>query len=458
MTAQPQVLQPSAELLRRHSGAGPRYTSYPTAPVWTPDLPEAALHEALQRARQPLSVYVHVPFCVEQCTFCGCNMVVARRQDAGDRYLDALARRLERLPLAQGQVQVARIHLGGGTPTWLSERQLERLYTILFERFQPIPGAELSVEADPEVTRDEQVHALAALGVTRLSMGVQSFDPIVLAAVNRPQQHTRVAALMALCRALGMRSLNLDLMYGLPLQSLESFRDTLSKTLEMSPDRLAVFGYAHVPWLKSHQKKIATEDLPGPVARMELFLLAHALLTERGYQAIGMDHFALADDDLAVAQREERLHRNFMGYTTRPDLALLGLGMSAISEVDGVYAQEHSHLAAWWRAVEGDGPLLEKGCVLSAEDRLRRDVIFGLMCNLVVDKAAIAARHGLDFDEHFASELSRLVPLADEGLVALRPDRVQVTPLGRLLVRNVAMIFDPSLQKPAAGPRFSQTV
>lgn len=448
---------PSAALLSRYSRAGPRYTSYPTAPLWTSDFPESAYHDALRRLRQPASVYVHVPFCVEQCTFCGCNMVVARRQDAGDRYLDALARRLDALPLPD-TVDVARIHLGGGTPTWLDERQLERLYSILFARFRPIPGAELSVEADPEVTRDEVVHALAALGVNRLSMGVQSFDPVVLAAVNRPQQHTRVAALVDLCRALGMRSLNLDLMYGLPYQTLGSFEDTLHKTLEMRPDRLAVFGYAHVPWLKPHQKRIPVEHLPGPVARMDLFLLATALLTESGYQAIGLDHFAVVDDELAVAQREERLHRNFMGYTTRPDLELIGLGMSAISELDGVYAQERSHLAGWWHAVERGEPVLEKGCLLTAEDRLRRDVIFGLMCNLSLKKAAVEARHGVAFDEHFHDELERLGPLADEGLVELRPDRVVVTPLGRLLVRNVAMVFDPSLRKPAEGPRFSQTV
>lgn len=451
------TVKPSADLLKRHSGAGPRYTSYPTAPLWSADFPEAAFHEALGRVRQPASLYVHVPFCVEQCTFCGCNMVVARRQDAGDRYLDGLARRIDALPLPD-RLPVARIHLGGGTPTWLTERQLERLYALIFARFEPIPGAELSVEADPEVTRDEQVHALAALGVNRLSMGVQSFDPVVLAAVHRPQQHTRVASLMALCRSVGMRSLNLDLMYGLPFQHQTSFHDTILKTLEMAPDRLAVFGYAHVPWLKHHQKSINQADLPGPVERMDLFLLAHELLTERGYQAIGMDHFALADDDLAVAQREERLHRNFMGYTTRPDLELIGLGMSAISELDGVYAQEHSHLADWWRAVEGGGPALEKGMVLSAEDRLRRHVIFGLMCNFCVPKAEVQARFGLDFDATFAPELARLQPMADEGLVELRPDRLQVTALGRLLVRNVAMIFDPSLQKPAAGPRFSQTV
>lgn len=452
------MIQPSAELLRRHSGAGPRYTSYPTAPMWTAETREEDLHAALATAKAPWSVYVHVPFCVEQCTFCGCNMVVARRQDAGDRYLDALARRLDRLPLPAERVPVARIHLGGGTPTWLNPAQLARLYGLLLARFAPIPGAELSVEADPEVTTDEQVHQLAALGVTRLSMGVQSFDPVVLAAVHRPQQHTRVAALMELCRSLGMGSLNLDLMYGLPLQTLQSFDDTIARTLEMRPDRLAVFGYAHVPWLKSHQRQIRAEDLPDPVARMELFLLAHRRLTEAGYQAIGMDHFALRDDALALAQREERLHRNFMGYTTHAELPLLGLGMSAISELDGLYAQEHSHLAGWWRAAEQGEPILEKGCVLSAEDRLRRDVIFGLMCNFTLDKAAVSARHGVDFDAHFASELARLAPLEDEGLVERHPDRLRVTELGRLLVRNVAMVFDPSLQKPTDKPRFSQTV
>ncbi len=448
--------EPTPELLLRLTRPGPRYTSYPTVPLWSRDFPVEAFVEGLQGLRAPSSVYVHVPFCKEQCTFCGCNMVVSGRRDSGTRYLDELERQVEALPLAQESVEVVRIHLGGGTPTWLEPQDLERLYAIVRRRFKPIEGAELSVEADPEVTTDEQVDTLAALGVTRLSMGVQSFDPVVLAAVNRPQEHTRVHAIMERCRSLGMGSLNLDLMTGLPHQTLERFEDTLAKTLEMRPDRLAIFGYAHVPWLKAHQKKLDAAALPGPVERVELFLMAHRVLLEQGYQAIGMDHFALPDDELAVAQRAGALHRNFMGYTTRPDVELVGLGMSAISELRDVYVQLEPKLSRWWKA---DGRMaIERGCVLTAEDRLRREVINRLMCNGVLPFAAVEQSHGIEFARHFAGELNDLSELEGQGLVERHSDRLQLSPLGKLLVRNVAMVFDPSLKQKSATPRFSQTV
>lgn len=446
------------DLLLRHDKPGPRYTSYPTAPVWREDLPVQDFEAALRRVRTPASVYVHIPFCVEQCTFCACNMVVAGRREPGTRYLDDLERYVGSMPLAADRIDVTRIHLGGGTPTWLSVAELERLYEILLRRFRPIDGAELSVEADPEVTSDAQLEALAAIGVNRLSMGVQSFDPRVLAAVNRPQQHTRVHGILDRCRALGMKGTNLDLMYGLPFQDEASFRDTLDKTLAMRPDRLAVFSYAHVPWLKAHQRFIDEGALPDPSAKMGLFLQALRVLTDAGYQFIGMDHFALPDDELATAQRDERLHRNFMGYTTRPDVELIGIGMSAISELDDLYVQVRSKLAHWWRAIEKGAPLIEKGWRLSAEDKLRRDAISRLMCNLVLPFAPIEDKHGIRFADHFASEIQALTPLEAEGLVTVDPHAIRVTPLGRLLVRNVAMVFDPYLKSTTSTPRFSRTV
>ncbi len=445
------------EFLLRHTRPGPRYTSYPTAPEWDPEFPMAEMDAAIARTPLPATVYVHIPFCEAQCTYCGCNMVVAGRLDAGTRYLDALERRIDALALPAERIPVERIHLGGGTPTWMPPAQLTRLYELLYRRFEPVPGAEISVEADPEVTTDAQIDTLAELGVSRLSMGVQSFDPAVLKAVNRPQKHTRVHAIMARARRLGMGSMNLDLMYGLPLQTPASFADTLSKTLEMSPDRLAVFGYAHLPWLRAHMRRIDATTLPDPPQRMALFLLAHQMLTERGYQAIGMDHFALPDDELAVAQRHARLHRNFMGYTTRPDLPLIGLGMSAISELGDTYVQVRAKLSRWWQAIEKGEPLIEKGMRLSAEDLLRRDVISRLMCNFTVPLTAIEQRHGIDFGEHFAGEWAALAPLEGDGLVERHPDRIDVTDTGRLLVRNVAMVFDAYLGR-KTGRRFSQTV
>lgn len=449
----------SPELLLKYNRPGPRYTSYPTAPIWREDFPEEDVRLALTEVRAPATVYVHIPFCREQCTFCGCNMVVAGRREPGTRYLDDLERQVEALALPGPTLEVARIHLGGGTPTWLSADELSRLYEILYRRFRPAPGAELSVEADPEVTSDEQVHRLRELGVNRLSMGVQSFDPKVLAAVNRPQRQSRVSDILTLARSLGMYSLNLDLIYGLPYQTADSFADTLDRTLEMRPDRLAIFGYAHVPWLKPHMKKMEAEALPGPVDRARLFLLAHERLTAAGYQAIGLDHFALPDDELAVAQRERRLHRNFMGYTTCPDHDLVGIGMSAISELGPTYVQQKVKLSDWWRAIESGSSTVEKGARLTAEDLLRREVINRIMCNFVVPYAVVEARHGIDFRAHFANELAALEPLEAEGLVARGADGLRVPDGARLLVRNVAMAFDAYLAPAAPGrPRYSQTV
>jgi oxygen-independent coproporphyrinogen-3 oxidase len=445
------------DTLARWNAAAPRYTSYPTAPVWRKDFPDAALVAALRAVQGPTSVYVHVPFCREQCWFCGCNMVVAGRQDAGDRYLDSLERQIAWLPTAP-QLPAARIHLGGGTPTWLTIPQLHRLYGLLDRRFTRLPGAELSVEVDPDVTSDEQVEALAGIGVTRLSLGVQSFDPVVLEAINRPQDPERIHRILGHARALGMRGLNLDLVYGLPHQTPASLEDTLDHVVAANPDRLALYSFAYVPWLKKHQQKLDAAAMPDPVGKMELFLLARKRLRAAGYVEIGMDHFARPDDELSVAQAEGRLHRNFMGYTTHADLELVGLGPSAISELAGVYAQQHAGLGRWYRAVADGGPIVEKGWVLTAEDRLRRDVISRLMCNFVVPFEAVERRHGVLFAQHFSRELRSLGPLVDDGLVELHADRLQVTELGRLLVRNVAMAFDAYLPAQSESPRFSKAV
>lgn len=445
------------ELLLRWNRPGPRYTSYPTAPQWSAGITDAAFDAALATVGSPASVYVHIPFCREQCTFCGCNMVVSGRREPGTRYLDALERQIDSLALPSGAIEVARIHLGGGTPTWLSPEELTRLFRMLYVRFRLVDGAEVSVEADPEVTTDEQVDTMRSLGVNRLSMGVQSFDPVVLAAVNRPQRQTRVAAILERARKLGMYSANLDLMYGLPSQSEASLADTLQKTLEMRPDRLAVFGYAHVPWVKAHQKRLDGTDLPTPEMRARSMILAHDTLVDAGYQAIGFDHFALPDDELAQAQRAGRLHRNFMGYTTRSDLDLIGLGMSAISEIGATFAQQKSKLSHWWTSVEGGQSVLEKGCQLTADDLLRKEVIYALMCNFEVVFAEVSAKHHIDFTAYFAEDLRALEPLVAEGFAEIGADRVRVTEKGRWFVRHIAMCFDAYLRQAPTG-RFSATV
>jgi oxygen-independent coproporphyrinogen III oxidase len=444
------------ELLRRYDRPGPRYTSYPTAPVWRSDLGDQPFLDAVARLTGPASVYVHLPFCAEQCTFCGCNMLVAGRRDAGDRYLEALDQELEHLQ-TPANLPVVRIHLGGGTPTWFDVDGLRRLFALLDSRFRRSPGMEISVEIDPEITTDEQVDVLSVLGVTRLSLGVQSFDPVVLRAVNRPQRAGRIEAILARARMLGMRGLNIDLLYGLPHQTPQSWSETLDRTIALRPDRLAVFGYAHVPWLKAHQRKMDPSALPDPAARLALAELAQEKLETAGYVAIGFDHYARPDDELAGALRERRLHRNFMGYTTLRDAPLLGIGMSGISELPGLYAQVQAKLPRFYDAVFGTGPLVEKSLVLTREDALRRDVIADLLCNLRVDYPRIERRHDVSFVDHFADALESLAPMEDDGLVIRSKRSLEVTEEGRILVRNVAMAFDAYLA-PATGPKFSQTI
>ncbi len=442
--------QLTPERLLRLSRPGPRYTSYPTVPVWSDGFSKAEVDDGLRRVSGPVSVYVHIPFCKEQCWFCGCNQVISSRQSAGDRYLDALERQIDAIEFASERVPAARIHFGGGTPTWLDGPQIARVFELLNRRFSPIANAEISVEADPDVTTDEQVDQLIELGVNRLSLGVQSFDPVVLGAINRPQESRRIYEIMARTRAEGMRGGNVDLIYGLPYQTPERFAKTLDEIVAIRPDRLAIYSYAHVPWMKRHQERIDADALPAPHERMALYLSALEHLTDVGYVAIGMDHFALPDDELAVAQRAGKLHRNFMGYTTLAASDLIGFGVSAITELGDLYAQQQTHLGMWYRSVEkGSPPLYLRGIRLTEEDQLRRGVINRLMCDFALPMS-LASR--------FPDAMTALRPLEAEGLVAVDADQVLVTPLGRLLVRNIAMAFDPYLKKKEGGPRFSATV
>lgn len=422
---------------------GPRYTSYPTVPAWTAAVGDEDLSEGVAALDRPVSVYAHVPFCKEQCWFCGCNQVVSARQDAGDRYLDRVA--VELGLLGRSDLRIARLHLGGGTPTWLTEAQLERLFGLVDRLGSRVNGAEVSVELDPDVTSVAQIDRLAALGTTRLSVGVQSTDPQVLAAIHRPQDTARVRACLERARHHGMRGLNVDLIYGLPHQTRENVATTIRDVLAHAPDRLAIYSYAHVPWSKRHQKNIDAARLPGPVDKLGLFLLAEELLLEAGYVRIGMDHFARPDDELAVAARAGVLHRNFMGYTTRADLPVVGLGVSAISELPGLYAQAQTHLGTWNRALDQGTRRVERGVRLTARDRVVKDVISALMCNLRLDEGAIEARHGIDFAATFPDAATQLRPAVEQGLVERVPGGWQVTELGRYLVRLVAMAFDDHL-------------
>jgi len=426
------------DLLRARA---PRYTSYPPIPHWEHDPDPRVIAAALGRAGAPAEVYLHLPFCLSQCSYCGCNMVVARTRAIGDRYRHALTRQLAELPLPAVRHPIQRLHLGGGTPTWFTPDELSRLMAMLRGRLAPTAGAELSVEAAPHATTGAHVLALARAGFTRLSLGVQSFERDVLRAVGRPEAVTQVARLVSVARGCGFRGLNLDLMRGLPHQTHPGFRRTLERAVALEPDRLAVFGYAHVPHLKPHQAHLDESTLPDGPTRQAMAALAREVLGGAGYVAIGLDHFARPDDPLARAGRSGSLHRNFMGYSPRACGDMIGLGTSAISKVGGVFWQDEPHLGRWLRKVEQGAPLATRAWVLSAEDQLRLDVIETLLCNGRVDLGLVADRHGNSLAA-FDRERAALAPFVDSGL-ALDEDGVVSVPADLPeALRPVAALFD----------------
>lgn len=454
------------DLLDKYNTAGPRYTSYPTAPEWQEGWGDAEAFGVIadnnaQRADVPLSLYTHLPFCHRLCFFCGCNMLVTQKQDLVEAYIDALEVEIDRMArrIDHARRPVVQLHWGGGTPTFLNPRQLERVFNAIHSRFRFAEDAEISLELHPAVTSDEQLVKLRELGFNRVSMGIQDFDPAVQEAVNRPQPYEVTRDLIARCRELGYQSVNTDLMYGLPLQAYDRFESTLDKVLGIRPDRIALFNYAHVPWLKKHMAAIKEEELPAPEEKLRIFELAIRRLLDAGYRYIGMDHFALPEDELARAQAARTLRRNFMGYTTCADSDLFAFGCSSISDLDRAYLQNERLVPAYIEAMGQHELATIRGMRLTDDDRLRRDVINALFCNLYADKAELGKKHGVDFDVYFAKELAELAPLAADGLVELAPDHLQITPRGQILLRNVAMVFDAYLGKRPAGERkFSRTV
>jgi oxygen-independent coproporphyrinogen-3 oxidase len=454
------------ELLQKYATSAPRYTSYPTAVDWSKDFDPARYPELLARAAQqqgPLSVYVHLPFCAELCLFCGCNMVVSSSLSRIDSYLDALQREFEFVGQSGiGRRPVRQYHWGGGTPTQLDLAQIERVQQAFSRHFHFSADAEVGIEVDPRVTSREQVRLLARLGFNRISMGVQDFDPAVQVAIKREQSEAETRAVVDAARELGMGSVNIDLMYGLPHQTEAGFSDTVERVLRMRPERVALFHYAHVPWLKRHQEALELEALPSSETKLTIFLRAVEQFRAAGYDYIGLDHFALPTDEMAVAHREKNLGRNFMGYTTRRGDDMVSLGVSSIGDVSGCYLQNEPKENEYKAAVLQHGHAIVRGHELSADDRLRRDVILALMCNGEVRKAAVEAAHGIRFDATFAAELAELAPLAADGLVVLRPERIGVTELGQLFLRNVALPFDRYFARRRrdgdAKPAFSKTL
>ncbi len=456
-----------AELLRRYDRPGPRYTSYPTAPQFGLDFGEAEFRACAQRSNEDpiprrLSLYLHIPYCHSPCFYCGCNRVITRDAAKGEAYLLQLLREVERVaPLFDRDRDVIQLHLGGGTPNFLSPDQLGDLMHCLARQFHLSGSAQrdFSIELDPRHVDTDGIAALARLGFNRASLGVQDFDPEVQKAVNRIQSIEETLAVVEACRAHGFRSVNIDLIYGLPKQTREGFARTLDTVIDMRPDRLAVYSYAHLPELFKPQRQIDAALLPSPEDKLGLLQLAIEKLSAAGYRYIGMDHFALPEDDLSIAQQRGSLQRNFMGYTTHADTDLVGLGVSAISAIGDCFSQNHRDLPSWEAALDAGHLPVWRGLRLNSDDLLRADVIQQLMCQGRIDKALTEDRHNIDFNIYFAEALTQLEPLAADGLVEIGPRHIDATSRGRLLLRIIAMTFDRYLQRPQAQPaRYSRAI
>lgn len=452
----------SLPILEKYNQPGPRYTSYPTVPEWDESFGEAELRAAFAEANQKtnpssLSLYFHIPFCESLCLYCGCNVVINKRHEIALPYLSHLKQEIDwvsaEIPRSR---KVEQLHWGGGTPTYLTPTQIEELYAYLTARFLFAPEAEISIEIDPRVTSDEHCSVLRHLGFNRLSMGIQDFDPLVQQTIHRIQSYEDVRRLFDYCRELGFESINMDLIYGLPHQSVASFSKTVEQIVAMSPDRIALFSYAHVPWMKKQQGSFA-RYLPEGLEKFRIFTRAIQMLTEAGYRYIGLDHFARPEDEICRAQDERTLHRNFQGYTTKAGCDLLAMGVSAISGLNDAYAQNWRDLPSYYLAIdEGRWPAM-RGIHLSQEDKLRRTVINRLLCHTVLVKSEIEREFEIAFDRHFAGELQMLKELEGDSLVRLYVDIIEVTPLGRIFIRNVAMVFDAYLD--GLGRRaFSRTL
>ncbi|UZD53863.1 oxygen-independent coproporphyrinogen III oxidase [Caldimonas aquatica] len=461
------VLPPlDRELLARFDVPGPRYTSYPTADRFVEAFTESHYRQALeQRAsgvgglHAPLSIYVHIPFCESVCYYCACNKVITKHHERAGEYLDALDREIAMHREVLGSAQaVSQLHFGGGTPTFLSDAELERVMGSLRRAFRLVPGGEYSIEVDPRTVTPDRLAHLARLGFNRLSFGVQDFDPQVQKAVHRAQSRESVAELMAAARQLSFESLNVDLIYGLPRQTPASFARTLEQVGELRPDRIALYAYAHLPERFKPQRRIDASELPSAEDRISMLSGAIASFLGRGYAYIGMDHFALHDDALAVAKRQGRLHRNFQGYSTQPDCDLIGLGVSAIGRIGATYSQNAKTLPEYYDALaQGRFPVV-RGLALDRDDLVRRAVIMALMCQGHVVFESIEVSYLIDFRRYFAAELERLAALAEEGLVTIEPDGVCVTPMGWYFVRGIAMVFDRYLQADRSRQRFSKII
>lgn len=460
----PVVISP--ELLQRYDVAGPRYTSYPTADRFVEAFGEADYVQALEQRRAgvgtkmyPLSIYVHIPFCESLCYYCACNKIITKHHERGAEYLRYLSREVELnvAHLGAGQT-VSQLHLGGGSPTFLSDVELQDLMAMLHRHFVFTPGGEYSMEVDPRTVTPERLKLLRELGFNRLSFGVQDFEPAVQKAVHRIQPAAQVFDLVAASRELGFESINVDLIYGLPMQSPETFERTLAQVVKLRPDRIALYAYAHLPERFKPQRRIHAQDLPPAASKLAMLASAMRVLMAAGYVYVGMDHFALATDALAVAKRQGRLHRNFQGYSTQPDCDLVALGVSSIGRVGSTFSQNVKTLEAYYDLLDQGRLPVERGLAMSRDDLVRQSVIMALMCQGYVLFESIELAHLIDFEPYFAQEIEALLQMQTQGLVVLDATGIQVTELGWFFVRGVAMVFDKYLQTDRNRARFSKII
>ncbi|MEA5564586.1 oxygen-independent coproporphyrinogen III oxidase [Anabaena sp. UHCC 0399] len=439
-------------LIQKYDTPAPRYTSYPPATQLTEGFTQKDFHSAIAASNQrksPLSLYFHIPFCQSACYFCGCNTVISNNTNIAKPYLENLAREIKHTAsLIDQDRKVLQVHWGGGTPNYLDCDQVEFLWKNITRNFNLDPQAEVSIEINPRYVDKEYIFFLRKIGFNRISFGIQDFNSQVQVAVNRVQPEELLFDVMSWIKAAKFESVNVDLIYGLPYQTLQTFRETVQKTVALDPDRIVVFNFAYVPWLKPAQKNIPVEALPQPQEKLEILQMTIEELTKSQYLFIGMDHFAKPNDELATAQRNRTLQRNFQGYTTHSEAELFGFGATSISMLHDAYVQNHKQLKKYYQAVASDSLPISKGIKLTEDDILRRNVIMCIMSNFQLYKQEIAEKHEINFDQYFAHELELLEPLAADGLVNLSTDHIQITDIGRLLVRNIAVIFDIHNQTP----------
>ncbi len=448
----PQTLDFDQNLIKKYDKSGPRYTSYPTAPQFTSKYTEETLKKSIQRSNtemipKALSLYVHIPYCDTICYYCACNKIITKDHSVTKGYLSLLDKEMQMLsPLFDTDRELDQLHLGGGTPTFLSDQEMISLMGLIEDNFKVSEQCEMSIEIDPRKVTNESIKLLFNIGFNRISLGVQDFDTKVQQAVNREQSYEMVRDRLVVARSVGVDSINMDLIYGLPFQTVKTFENTLDKVIELRPDRLSIFNYAHLPERFKPQRRINESDLPSPAMKLDILQLTVEKLQQAGYVYIGMDHFALESDSMVKAQKEGTLQRNFQGYSTHADTDLVAIGVSSIGSIGDSYSQNSSNIDDYTASILAGKLPIVRGLVLTDEDLLRKQVINQLICHFRLDIPLVEQQWGISFRKYFSKELAQLKKMEQEGLLSLDNNTIQVEPKGRFLIRNICMVFDAYLE------------